>query len=48
LIPQAAVVTTNPEASRQQIRIGPEARFITDLTKEQLANAPAFDFAKLR
>jgi sporulation protein YlmC with PRC-barrel domain len=32
----------------KQIRIGPEARFITDLTKEQLANAPAFDFAKLR
>lgn len=30
-----------------QIRVGPEARFITDLTKEQLANAPAFDFAKL-
>ena len=32
----------------KQIRVGPEARFITDLTKEQLANAPAFDFAKLR
>ena len=31
-----------------RIRVGPEARFITDLTKEQLANAPAFDFAKLR
>jgi hypothetical protein len=31
-----------------QIRDGPEARFITDLTKEQLANAPVFDFAKLR
>ena len=30
-----------------QIRVGPEAKFITDLTKEQLANAPAFDFAKL-
>ena len=30
-----------------QIRVGPEARFITDLTKDQLANAPAFDFAKL-
>jgi sporulation protein YlmC with PRC-barrel domain len=29
------------------IRVGPEARFITDLTKDQLANAPAFDFAKL-
>ena|SRR5690348_14522979 len=32
----------------KQIRVGPEARFITDLTKEQLANAPAFDFAKLK
>ena len=32
----------------KQIRVGHEARFITDLTKEQLANAPAFDFAKLR
>ena len=32
----------------KQIRVGPEARFITDLTKEQLTNAPAFDFAKLR
>ena len=31
-----------------RIRVGPEARFITDLTKEQLANAPVFDFAKLR
>jgi sporulation protein YlmC with PRC-barrel domain len=30
-----------------RIKIGPEAKFITDLTKEQLANAPAFDFAKL-
>ena len=26
----------------------PVRRFITDLTKEQIANAPAFDFAKLR
>jgi sporulation protein YlmC with PRC-barrel domain len=32
----------------KQIRVGPEARFITDLTKEQLANAPAFDFPKLK
>ena len=32
----------------KQIRVGPEARFITDLTKEQLADAPAFDFAKLK
>jgi sporulation protein YlmC with PRC-barrel domain len=32
----------------KQIRVGPEARFITDLTKEQLTNAPAFDFGKLR
>jgi len=31
-----------------EIRVGPEARFITNLTKEQLANAPAFDFAKLK
>jgi sporulation protein YlmC with PRC-barrel domain len=30
-----------------QIRVGPEAKFITDLTKDQMANAPAFDFAKL-
>ena len=31
----------------KQIRVGPEAKFITDLTKEQLADAPAFDFAKV-
>lgn len=31
-----------------QIRVGPEARFVTNLSKEQLANAPAFDFAKLK
>jgi len=31
-----------------QIRVGPEARFVTNLTKEQLANAPAFDFGKLK
>ena len=30
------------------IKIGPEAKFTTDLTKEQLANAPAFDFGKLK
>ncbi len=30
------------------IRIGSEARFTTDLTKDQLTNAPAFDFAKLK
>jgi sporulation protein YlmC with PRC-barrel domain len=29
-----------------QIKIGSEARFITDLTKEQLTNAPAFVFGK--
>ena len=29
-----------------RIRVGPEARFITDLTKEQLANAPTFKFGK--
>jgi sporulation protein YlmC with PRC-barrel domain len=31
-----------------QIRIGPEARFMTNLTREQLAKAPAFEFAKLK
>ena len=31
-----------------QIRIGPEARFMTNLTREQLANALAFEFAKLK
>jgi len=31
-----------------QINVGSEAKFTTDLTKEQLASAPAFDFAKLR
>jgi sporulation protein YlmC with PRC-barrel domain len=31
-----------------QIKIGSEARFTTDLTKEQLTNAPAFDFGKLK
>jgi sporulation protein YlmC with PRC-barrel domain len=31
-----------------QIRVGPEARFITNLTKDQLSNAPAFDFSKLK
>lgn len=30
-----------------QIKVGTEARFITDLTKDQLASAPAFDFDKL-
>jgi len=30
------------------IKIGSEAKFTTDLTKDQLANAPAFDFAKLK
>ena len=30
------------------IKVGPEARFRTDLTKEQLTNAPAFDFGKLK
>lgn len=29
-----------------QIKIGSEARFTTALTKEQLANAPVFDFGK--
>lgn len=31
-----------------QIKVGSEAKFTTDLTKEQLANAPAFDFGKLK
>ena len=31
-----------------QIRIGKEARFVTELTKEQLASAPAFDLGKLQ
>jgi hypothetical protein len=31
-----------------QIKVGSEAKFTTDLTKEQLATAPAFDFARLR
>jgi sporulation protein YlmC with PRC-barrel domain len=30
------------------IKIDSEAKFATDLTKDQLANAPAFDFAKLK
>jgi hypothetical protein len=29
-----------------QIKVGSEAKFTTDLTKEQLANAPAFVFGK--
>jgi sporulation protein YlmC with PRC-barrel domain len=31
-----------------QIKVGTEAKFTTDLTKDQLSNAPAFDFAKLK
>ncbi|MBV8168526.1 MAG: PRC-barrel domain-containing protein [Alphaproteobacteria bacterium] len=31
-----------------QIRVGSEAKFTTDLTREQLAAAPAFDFAALK
>jgi sporulation protein YlmC with PRC-barrel domain len=31
-----------------QIKVGREAKFTTDLTKEQLASAPAFDFGKLK
>lgn len=31
-----------------QIKVGSEAKFTTDLTREQLASAPAFDFAKLK
>jgi sporulation protein YlmC with PRC-barrel domain len=31
-----------------QIRVGSEAKFTTDLTREQLAAAPAFDFAAVK
>jgi sporulation protein YlmC with PRC-barrel domain len=31
-----------------QIKIGSEARFTTDLTKEQLTGAPVFDYGKLK
>jgi sporulation protein YlmC with PRC-barrel domain len=31
-----------------QIKVGSEAKFTTDLTKDQLANAPPFDLAKLK
>ena len=31
-----------------QIKVGQEARFTTDLTTDQLASAPAFDFGKLK
>jgi hypothetical protein len=31
-----------------QIRIGTEARFVTELSKEQLSSAPAFDLSKLQ
>lgn len=31
-----------------QIKVGSEARFTTDLSKEQLTSAPAFDLATLR
>lgn len=31
-----------------QIKVGTEAKFTTDLTKEQIAAAPAFDFSKLK
>ena len=31
-----------------QIKVGPEAKFTTDLAKEQLVNAPTFDFGKLK
>jgi hypothetical protein len=30
------------------IKVDREAKFATDLTKDQLTNAPAFDFAKLK
>jgi sporulation protein YlmC with PRC-barrel domain len=31
-----------------QIKVGSEAKFTTDLTKDQLASAPAFVFSKLK
>jgi PRC-barrel domain protein len=31
-----------------QIKVGAEAKFTTDLTKEQISNAPAFDFGTLQ
>ena len=31
-----------------QIKVDTEARFTTDLTKEQLTNAPAFDYGNLK
>ena len=31
-----------------QIKVGKEAKFTTDLTKDQLSSAPAFDFGKLK
>jgi sporulation protein YlmC with PRC-barrel domain len=31
-----------------QIKVGSEAKFTTDLTKDQLASAPAFAFGKLK
>jgi hypothetical protein len=34
--------------SVDQIKVGTEAKFTTDLTKEQMTNAPAFDFGRLK
>jgi hypothetical protein len=31
-----------------QIKVGSEAKFTTDLTKDQLASAPAFAYSKLK
>jgi hypothetical protein len=31
-----------------QLKVGQEARFTSNLTKDQLASAPAFDFGKLK
>ena len=31
-----------------QIKVGPEAKFTTDLTREQMTAVPAFDFGKLQ
>jgi hypothetical protein len=34
--------------SLKALKVDSEARFTTDLTKDQLTNAPAFDFGKLK
>jgi len=36
------------EVPPNQVKVGSEAKFTTDMTREQLLNAPAFDASKLR